>query len=112
MPHLPEKHLHDARLAIIEMQGFCDGIGEAVFNSRRDLQLIAEREFEIIGEALARLRRDFPDESSTIPQIHRIIGLRNIIAHGYDVVDHLILWDVIENHLPSLLEAIELKLSC
>lgn len=110
MPHLPEKHLHDARLAIIEMQGFCDGIDEGAFSSRRDLQLIAERELEIIGEALARLRRDFPDEASTIPQIHRIIGLRNIIAHGYDVVDHLIIWDVIENHLAPLLEAIELRL--
>ncbi len=75
------------------------------------MQLIAEREFEIIGEALSRLRRDFPDEASTIPQLHRIIGLRNIIAHGYDVVDHLILWDMIENHLASLLEVIELQLS-
>ena len=110
MPQLPEKHLHDARLAIIEMQGFCDGIDEGAFSSRRDLQLIAERELEIIGEALARLRRDFPDKASTIPQIHRIIGLRNIIAHGYDVVDHLIIWDVIENHLVPLLEVIELRL--
>ena len=55
MPHLPEKHLHDARQAIIELQGFCDGIDEVTFSSRRDLQLIAEREFEIVGEALARL---------------------------------------------------------
>jgi uncharacterized protein with HEPN domain len=110
MPHLPEKHLHDARLAILELQGFCDGVDEEAFCARRDLQLIAERELEIIGEALARLRREFPDVAAKIPQIHRIIGLRNIIAHGYDVVDHLILWDVFENHLGKLLESIDSRL--
>ena len=111
MPRQPEKLLHDARLALVELQGFCEGIDEAIFSSRRDLQLIAERELEIIGEALARLRREFPEQADSIPQVHRIIGLRNIISHGYDVVDHLIIWDVIENHLSDLLDSIDLKLS-
>jgi uncharacterized protein with HEPN domain len=111
MPHLPEKHLQDARQAIIELLEFCADIDEDAFSARRDLQLIAERELEIIGEAFARLRREFPEEADALPQIHRIIGLRNIIAHGYDVVDHLIIWDVIENHLTVLLGFIEVRLS-
>lgn len=111
MSHLPEKYLHDAHQAIVELQDFCRGVDEDDFSSRRDLQLIAERELEIIGEALARLRREFSEEAEAIPQIHRIIGLRNIIAHGYDVVDHLIIWDVIENRLADLLKFIKLRLS-
>ena len=111
MSRLPEKHLHDARIALVELANFCDGVDEATYLQRRDLQLIAERELEIIGEALARLRRDFPNESGGIPDMHRIIGLRNIIAHGYDVVDHPILWDVIRNHAPGLLAAINAMLS-
>ena len=111
MPRQSEKLLHDARLALVELLGFCEGIDEEAFTSRRDLQLIAERELEIIGEALARLRREFPEEAKAIPQVHRIIGLRNIISHGYDVVDHLILWDVIENHLPDLLDSIDSRIS-
>ncbi len=110
MPRLPEKHFHDAKLAVVELLSFCKGVSEADFSTRRDLQLIAERELEIIGEAFSRLRREFQAEADAIPELNRIIGLRNIIAHGYDVVDHLILWDVIQNHLPPLLSLIEKKL--
>jgi hypothetical protein len=39
MPHLPEKYLHDAHQAIVELQGFCRGVDEDAFSSRRDLQL-------------------------------------------------------------------------
>ncbi len=57
------------------------------------------------------MAKRFPGaEADAIPNLNRIIGLRNIIAHGCDVVDHLILWDVIQNHLPPLLALIEKKL--
>ena len=32
MSRLPEKHLHDARLAIVELMGFCRGIDETLFS--------------------------------------------------------------------------------
>lgn len=35
---------------------------------------------------------------------HRIIGFRNILAHGYDVVDDRIVWDAVMKHLPILYE--------
>ncbi len=61
-----------------------------------------EREFEIIGEALARLRRDHPTLADRIKDIDKIIGLRNVLAHGYDVLEYAILWDVVENKVPIL----------
>ena len=76
----------------------------------RALQLIIERELEIIGEALARLRGDHPDIAEGVRDIHKVIGLRNVLAHGYDVLEHEILWDIVENKLP-ILKADILKLT-
>lgn len=39
-----------------------------------------------------------------IPEYKRIIGFRNIIAHGYDVIDDAALWDFANNRVPELLE--------
>jgi uncharacterized protein with HEPN domain len=61
---------------------------------------------EIIGEALYRLRRDFPEEANQIGNIHKIIGLRNVLAHGYDMLEYEILWDVVENKLSILIDDI------
>ena len=66
------------------------------------MQLIVERELEIIGEALGRLRRDHPKLAEQVTGIHKIIGLRNVLAHGYDMLEHEILWDIIENKIQPL----------
>ena len=41
------------------------------------------------------------------PGAHRIIGMRNIIAHGYDSVDYEILWDAATRDLALLAKAVE-----
>lgn len=75
------------------------------FLADRLLQLALEREFEIIGEAIARLERLDPDRIETkIPEFRKIIGFRNIIAHGYDVIDDASLWDFAKNKVPELLQ--------
>ena len=63
---------------------------------------------EIIGEALNRLIRiDEEKIEVAIPEYRSIIGLRNIIAHGYDVVDSMMVWDVVVNHIPKLSQQID-----
>ena len=72
------------------------------------LQLALEREFEIIGEALVRIERIDADKLSlSIPDYRKIIGFRNLVAHGYDLIDDVILWDLATNHIPDLLEKIK-----
>jgi uncharacterized protein with HEPN domain len=44
---------------------------------------------------------------TAIPQHERIIGFRNIISHGYDVIDPELVWDAIQNHLPVLKGVVE-----
>lgn len=66
------------------------------------LQSAVERQLGVLGEALNRLRRTDPQLASTIPDLGRIIGMRNIIAHEYGVVDHAIVWSVVQTRLDPL----------
>ena len=102
MPHNPNKLYEDILQAISETHTFCHGKTFHDFQEDRGLQLIVERELEIIGEALGRLRRDHPSLAEQINGVHKIIGLRNVLAHGYDMLEHEILWDIIENKIQPL----------
>jgi len=69
--------------------------------------LALEREFEIIGEALVRLERLDPEGlACKIPEYRKIIGFRNLVAHGYDIIDDAALWDLTQNHVPELYQKI------
>jgi len=66
-----------------------------------------ERKFEIIREALNRICGSDPALLGGISDYQRIISFRNIIAHGYDVVDVEIVWDAVRNYLPVLIRQVE-----
>ena len=61
-----------------------------------------ERQLEVVGEALNRLTRADPERAERIPDISRIVGLRNVLAHGYDVVDDEVVWAAITIDVPDL----------
>lgn len=108
MPHDPQKLTEDIRISIGEIAEFCEGKDFSDYESDQLLQRAIERELEIIGEVLNRLLQiDEEKVENTIPEFRSIIGLRNIIAHGYDVVDPMIVWDVVVNHVPVLAKQIE-----
>lgn len=102
MPHDPRKLREDILCCVEEIETFCRGKTFHDFQQDRGLQRIVERELEIIGEALARLRRDHPALAGQVRDIHKVVGLRNVLAHGYDVLEHEILWDVVENRISTL----------
>jgi uncharacterized protein with HEPN domain len=63
------------------------------------------RNFEIIGEAANNLSDDFKDLH---PQIdwHKIRGFRNRIVHDYAGVDLNIVWVIITDFLPGMIDEI------
>jgi len=107
MPHKIESIRYDILTAVSEIMRFVAGKDRTDLMSDRVLQLLLEREFEIIGEALYRLRTLAPDSFASIPSGNRIIAMRNILAHGYDRVDYEILWDAATLELETLRHAIE-----
>ena len=66
------------------------------------LRSAVERQFEIIGEALSQAEVDDPDVTDLLPELRRIVGMRNRIIHGYDSVDGELLWQTIQRNILPL----------
>jgi len=69
-----------------------------------------ERKVSIIGEAVVRLRRQFPEESKQIQHADEIIAFRNTLAHEYDSVEDKIVWDIVQRELPILIAEVTVLL--
>ncbi|MCA9879635.1 MAG: DUF86 domain-containing protein [Thermomicrobiales bacterium] len=79
---------------------------EAFEADRRTRQLV-ERNFEIIGEAMHRLRRHAPELVDRISTSHEIVGFRNHLAHGYDKIDQSTVWRAVQEKLPILRDEVD-----
>ena len=104
MPRDASKLLEDVVLALEHLLAQTKGLDFDRYSQDRNLQLVAERSFEIVGEALNRLSRSYPSIAAKIPELSRIVSFRNILAHGYDTIDIEIVWDITARLAPSLLE--------
>lgn len=102
-----KKNLVDILQASEEIQKFTLGLDFSAYQESPVTQRAVERDFEIIGEALSRIKRTDPAVLNTISEHHRIIGFRNILIHGYDMVDEGIVWNAVKNHLPILIQEIQ-----
>jgi uncharacterized protein with HEPN domain len=81
------------------------------FRTDRMRSQAVERNFEIIGEALNRLARSDPDVASRISDYPQIISFRNVLIHGYDTIDQLVVWEVIAGNVPPLLREVQALLA-
>lgn len=97
-------YLWDAHYACTLVLSFVKGLDGEEFHSNLLVQSAVERQLEILGEALNRLRRSDPETAAVVPDLDRIIGMRNIIAHQYGVVDHAIVWSVVQTRVGPLAE--------
>jgi uncharacterized protein with HEPN domain len=97
-----KKLLEDIRQSCEEILAFTDGKTFGDYKQDRLLQSGVERQFEIIGEALNRLVKIDPDVANRVSHCKRIISFRNILIHGYDLVEDAVVWDVIAKDLPLL----------
>jgi uncharacterized protein with HEPN domain len=72
----------------------------------RMLNLALVRLLEILGEAAGRV---LPDDRGRYPQIPwpQLVSLRNRLIHGYDQVDFDVLWQILTQDLPPLVQELE-----
>ena len=100
------KHFYDALMAARAICTFTQNKSLEDYESNEMLSAAVERKFEIIGEALNRIRRSDPEDLNAINEWSAIIGFRNILAHGYDHVESTVVWGIIESQLPSFIQDI------
>lgn len=107
MQHDVQKHLLDILTAAQDIQQFVGDMSYDDYHASRLVKAAVERKFEIIGEALSRVARMSPDAAATIREFEKIIAFRNLVIHGYDIVSDPIVWDVIQNKVPLLIDDLQ-----
>lgn len=106
----PVAHIWDAAEAARLIVSFADGRTKTEFTGDLLLRSAIERQFEVLGEAFTRLRRDDPDAARRVPELDRVIGMRNVIAHEYGAIDYDILWAATINSMAPLRAPLEAML--
>ena len=102
-----KKYLYDVLTACEAILGF---IRDRDFEDySRDLMLrsAVERQLMIIGEALNKAVPLDDQIGQRIPDTRDIIRLRNIIAHGYAVVEDATVWGIVQADVPLLREQVK-----
>lgn len=80
--------------------------GRNTFANDRKTQDAVMRNLEVIGEAVKGLSDSLKAAHPAIPW-KRIAGMRDVLIHHYFGVNLDTVWEVVENHLPTLREAVD-----
>lgn len=102
MQHETKKYLDDVAKAAELIAQFTAGKTLADYMKDTMLRAAVERQFEIVGEALVQLAKRDPAVAARIAEHQRIIAFRNVLIHGYNNVDDLLVWGVVESKLAAL----------
>ena len=89
-----------------EIQSFMSGYTLERF--RQDVKTIraVELNFIIIGEAVHGIPDEVQDDHPEVPW-HLMRSMRNRLVHVYFEVDPQLVWDTVQNDLPSLISSLE-----
>lgn len=103
----------DARVNLLDMLGHArEAVAILGDTSRKDFsrdrvtQLALARLLEIVGEAANRVPQETQCQHPQIPW-SQIIGMRNRLIHGYDVIDYDLVWDTVTSDLPPLIATLD-----
>jgi uncharacterized protein with HEPN domain len=106
MPHDIKKYLHDIITSINSINDFLGHQRDFKrYEADKMLRRAVERELEIIGESMSQLLKIKPDIQ--ISDARKIVDTRNLVIHGYDLVDNTIIWGIVINYLPKLKGEVE-----
>jgi len=97
--------LLDMKLAAEDAQSFIAGLDEEAFLASDLYQSAVIRKLEILGEAAGKVSKAFCAAHPEIPW-SQMTGLRLRLIHGYDDVRLDIVWRVVTDLLPGLIESL------
>jgi uncharacterized protein with HEPN domain len=96
-------YLSDIERAGQDIVDFTTGATFEQYATNKMMRMAVEREFSIIGEAIARARLTFPELMDKIDSAQLIVGFRNRLVHGYETIRDETVWEAIQKSLPVLL---------
>lgn len=105
------KYLYDIHRAAGLLRTFTDGKALADYMNDVMLRSAVERQFAIIGEAMANLAKIDQGTAIRISHHQRIIAFRNVLIHGYADIDDRLVWDVLETDLSTLIREVVVLLN-
>lgn len=107
MDHDPRVYLFDIKQACDEIKEFTRGMSLEEYSSNSMVKAAVERKFLVIGEAMIRLKREHPEILDKITDHEKITGFRNVLVHGYDIIDDATVWSAIKDSMPILRHEVE-----
>ena len=102
MQHDSRAYLWEALQAADAVRDFVAGIDLKTYAEIKVIHSAVERQFQIIGEALNQLSKAEPGLAAGIPDLPQIVAFRNVLIHGYAVVEHPRVWRIIKESVPPL----------
>lgn len=104
-------YVHDVVQACKRVVEYADGLDADSFLADNRSRDAIERQLLIIGEAVNHIRRISHEAAGSLGPIERIIAFRNILVHGYYLIEPRTVWQIVEEHVPVLLDDAERMLS-
>ncbi|MDP0498969.1 MAG: DUF86 domain-containing protein [Verrucomicrobiota bacterium JB022] len=89
------------------ISSFVSGYSFADYVADEKTRLAVERCLEIMSEALTRMARIDPGVEVAVRDYRDMRSFRNILVHDYGRVDDRIVWTVLHDHLPRLVEDVK-----
>jgi uncharacterized protein with HEPN domain len=102
--------LHDMRESAQRALDYASGRARSDLDSDPQFSDAVQRRIEIVGEAARGLTEAFRDGHPEIPW-RAIMATRHILAHDYDEVNLDIIWRILQDHIPPLLQQIDALLA-
>jgi uncharacterized protein with HEPN domain len=101
MPRDYKVSLADLLEAAEWIETYVAGMTLEQFRADRKTRDAVVRNLEVVGEAVKNVPQDVRGRYPHVPW-QRIAGLRDILIHEYFGIDEEIVWDIVQNKLPSL----------
>jgi uncharacterized protein with HEPN domain len=102
-PHISMRQMLDHAMEAVAM---AKGKIRTDLDKNRQFNLALVRLLEIVGEAANRIPHEEQAQYPNIPWAE-IISMRNRLIHGYDRIDFDILWQIVTQDLPKLIDSLK-----
>ena len=100
-----KSRLEDILKSIQLIEEYSDGISFETFVADTMRYYAIMKNVEIVGEAANMLTRDFRETNTELPW-REIIGMRNVLVHGYANISNEQLWSAVKDDIPVIKNAV------